>query len=36
MRTLARVINGVALCTIFACKTEPTPRIGFCESRPAK
>jgi hypothetical protein len=35
-RTLAGVINGVALCTMFACETQPTPRIGLCKSRPAK
>ena len=35
-RTLAGVINGVALCTMFACETQPTPRIGLCESGPAQ
>jgi hypothetical protein len=35
-RTLGGVINGVALCTVFACETQPTPRIGLRESRHAK
>jgi hypothetical protein len=35
-RTLAGVINGVALCTMFACETQPPPRIGLCESRPTQ
>ena len=31
-RTLAGVINGMALRTMFACETEPAPHVGLCES----